>query len=175
VALLLVLSCDGEPDDDASVHETCWEGYNDPAASVASVEVGATLQPFDPFQPFDDPPSVQVFMGIQGGHHMFLTARIDGLNPGDPASDEPNSVNPRTLFAMYLATGEEATLNACPSRLAYEAGADAKYELGGYRVLLDEKFIPDVYGQEVRLVAEVLDCDGLYAYHERWVTVLAPE
>jgi hypothetical protein len=172
---MLLLSCNGEPSDDESVHETCWEGYNDPAASVGSVEAGATLAPSDPFVPFEDPPSVQVFQGIQGGHHVFLTAQIDGLNPGDPASSDAKSVNPRTLFTFYRASGEKLSVNACPSLRAYETGEDAKYQLGGFRVLLDEKFIPDVYGQEVRLVVEVLDCDGLYAYHERWVTVLAPE
>lgn len=175
ISLVLLFSCGpDEPIDPVPAHAQCWEGYADPAAAIGSVEPGPALAAQEEFQPFADPATVQIFKGIQGGHHVFLSASISVLNPGDPAAVDPKAVNPRTLFNLYRATGEKVNLNACPATRAYQLGDDSRYELGARQVILDEKLIPAVYEEELRLVAEVLDCDGLYAYDERWVTVLTP-
>ena len=174
MAALMILSCGPADQEPTPVHERCWEGYDDPTAALGSVEPGPALEVLAPFQPFEDPPAVQVFEGVQGGHHVYLSARIEALNPGDPAATDLRSVNPRTLYNLYRASGEKLNLNACPLSRAYEVGEGSRYELDARMVVLDDKLLPDAYGEEVRLVAEVLDCDGLYAHDERWVTVLAP-
>src|SRR5688572_3191929 len=171
VATLVLVSCGVADPDPPPVHESCWEGLDDPSAAVGSLEAGPADTLLAPFQPFEDPPALQVYEGVQGGHHVYVSASIEALNPGDPAATDPRSVNPRTLYNLYRLSGEKLNYNACPVNRAYES-AGARYELGARMVILDDKLLPDAFGEEVRLVAEVLDCDGLYAHYERRVTIL---
>lgn len=142
----------------------CWSGVGDRPAGLVELGTGITE-----FESLVEGQHLELHEGPQGGFHVFLHARLQGLFPGDL---EDRATLPYTHFTAEFADGTEIGLLECASRLPYEV------ESRGYRALEGGRFLPVRDDSLDRLASEpvlasvaVLDCYGLYAEDHRWVTV----
>jgi hypothetical protein len=171
-----------EPGIDTS-HAECWPGEGGAFADDKPLRLGAG----ETFEAFDDGGALYLEHGIQGGYHVFLNLRVEGINPGDPSSEEPEVVNPQTRFAMYFDDGERIDLERCPLRRALSPLDANGYSLeGGQSVVVQSLFVVNdacdnprlvhngEFVDEVRVVVEIMDCDGLHAYGEALARVPKP-
>lgn len=159
--LLLLISC--------STLGGCGE---DPPSGPAVIEIGTGALDFETITEGQD---LGIIAGVQGGYHFVINARIQNLLPGDPSA--PNALgNPQTRFSIYLEDGSRVDNMAAPYRLGYRDGADGWDEMPSGRILqlddgliADENLIPEIYGQNVRLVVEIRDTRGDESDDEIWV------
>lgn len=118
-----------------------------------------------------DPESQQVLVaGPQGGHHFILSARMHGLEPGDPTN--PGTVyNPATRFSVWSESGDQLDIDPPAYHLGYEEVEDGVYALpGGHIIQVREEEVAALYGGRVKLRVEIEDTNGAKVSDERWVT-----
>jgi hypothetical protein len=116
-ALILFATCascgggDGGKPDSAVTPADAW------------VELGTGTTSFE--EVAEDSDQVLV-AGPQGGHHFILTAKMHGLQPGDPAN--PGTVyNPSTRFSVWSEAGDQLDVAPPPYHLGYEEMSDGVY------------------------------------------------
>jgi hypothetical protein len=153
---------------DAGPRGPCWpvEGST-PRGSV----VLGTGSEFSPM-----PDELALVFGQQGGFHVEVHARMDGLVAGNRA-DIFDPINPRTRFRVFFVdTGEPIDPSVCPIRLAYEPVDGGGFDLvHGHAVQFSTSLGPEeVFGRDVRVVVEVLDSTGGYATDEKVITCVEP-
>jgi hypothetical protein len=142
----------------------CYSGGGTPTPG-AEVELGAHRSGYIVLNENDE---LQLFQGSQGGHHFFAHARIRGLSAGDP--EQPPETNPATFFHAFTEDGTDITVRPCAYPLAYEMNEDGDYVLPYPPILqIENRVVPEIYGQRVRITVEVTDGEGRYARDERWV------
>ena len=107
--------------------------------------------------------------GPQGGHHFILSAKMHGLQPGDPTN--PGTVyNPSTRFSVWSESGDQLDIDPPPYHLGYEEVADGVYALaGGHIIQVREEEVAALYGGRVKLRVEIEDTNGAKVTDERWV------
>ncbi|HEU5061345.1 MAG TPA: hypothetical protein VFU21_32695 [Kofleriaceae bacterium] len=107
--------------------------------------------------------------GPQGGHHFIVSARIRGLQPGDPES--PGTIyNPSTRFTVWSEDGEQLDIDPPAYRLGYEEAGNGMFVLpGGHIIQVREEEVAALYGGRVKVRVEVEDSTGARASDERWV------
>ncbi len=137
----------------------CGGGSDTPAVSVELV-LGTGEANFEPFMPGDP---LELYAGTQGGHHVWLSVRVEGLEPEgilfqldvDPTPPAPPALT-------------EVQLDFVPV-----AGQANTYELVGWpaRVLAPEC----VVGHPVTLTVRLEDTQGRVAMAETQVTPTAPQ
>ena len=110
--------------------------------------------------------------GPQGGHHFIVTARMHGLEPGNP--EEPGSTyNPATRFSVWSESGEQLDIMPGAYHLGYEEAGDGVYELrGGHIIQVREEEVAALYGARVRVRVEITDPSGSKVSDERWVVAI---
>jgi len=144
-----------------------------PDSSVAPpgawVELGTGATDFEELEPEGD---ITLVTGPQGGHHFVVSARMHGLEPGDPAM--PGTVqNPSTRFTVWNEAGAQIDVDPPPYRLGYEAVGDEVYALpGGHIIQVREEEVPSVRNARVRIRVELEDSAGARVTDERWVTAV---
>jgi hypothetical protein len=145
---------DGGPPDSAVITGDPW------------VELGTGVTDFEEV-PAD---SEQVLVaGPQGGHHFIVSARIRGLQPGDPES--PGTIyNPSTRFTVWSEEGEQLDIDPPAYRLGYEEAGNGMFVLpGGHIIQVREEEVAALYGGRVKVRVDVEDSTGARASDERWV------
>jgi len=171
-AALFALGCGTEGSDlEQYAHEDCWQGFGgelpaDLVAPMGTVEIGAP-QVEPGFAPFGgDSTTLSVETGIQGGYHVTLRARIEGLSPGSTdfaLSDE----NPQTSFAVFDQVGNRIDVANCGRRFGYEedvTGGDGHVS-PLTQLRLNTADAEEFDGMNISILIEVLDCEGTYATH----------
>ncbi|MCG8418610.1 MAG: hypothetical protein MJE77_11775 [Proteobacteria bacterium] len=110
-----------------------------------------------------------LYEGPQGGHHFFLHARMMGMVPGDPGSnDGPN--NPTTRFQVFDDRGNRVDTEARPHRRGYRPGGGGWLELpSGRIVVVVESLVGTLIDHRVRLRVDVQDAEGTSATDEVWI------
>lgn len=179
---LATIGC-GEPPAVENDHQECWEG----AGRAYGDDLPLRLGTGEPFRAFDEGNELFIESGIQGGYHVTLNLAVEGLSQGQGDTEEPGLTSPQTIFAVHFEDGERADLPRCPLRRSYKAGGEDAYSLeGGHTVLLLSDFVSQdgcgnprlvqngEFVESVRVVAEVLDCEGGHAYSEELVSVADP-
>lgn len=148
----------------------CGGGGGKPDSGVAPgdawVELGTGTTSFEPVAADSD---LTLVAGPQGGHHFIVTARIRGLQPGDPAM--PGTIyNPSTRFTVWSEDGEQLDIDPPAYRLGYEQADDGMFVLpSGHIIQVREEEVAALYGGRVKLRVEVEDSTGASASDERWV------
>lgn len=132
----------------------------------AWVEVGTGVTDFEEMA--EDSEQVLV-AGPQGGHHFILSARMQGLEPGDPMN--PGTIyNPSTRFSVWNEAGAQLDVAPPPYHLGYEADGDGVYTLpGGHIIQVREEEVAALYGVRVEVRVEVEDAAGASVTDQRWV------
>lgn len=158
--------------DTEALHEDCWQGYGDPEAAHGFVEIGARSSSKEEFEPFEGSPGIiRLQRGGQGGTHASFSVRAQGLKPG---TDSNGADVPSTIFHLVLEDGTVIGGSSCAFRQPYIPAGDSIVLLAGGRVIVDPDYLPYAYGRTLRLIVEILDCDGSYAYAEQPVTLHSP-
>ena len=131
----------------------------------AWAEVGTGLSGFEEMAA----DSEQVLVaGPQGGHHFIVTARMQGLEPGDP--EMPGTIyNPATRFTVWNQAGEQIDIDPPAYRLGYQREDDIYVLPSGHIIQVREDEVPAMYGVPVRIAVEVTDATGAQATDERWI------
>ncbi|CAN5129086.1 hypothetical protein BH11MYX1_BH11MYX1_45880 [soil metagenome] len=179
IALALLAACDksntgvhGDGGVDTAPPGPCWP--YETSAPKGEIELGTGDDGSPTFAPMPD--DIALEFGPQNGFDIPTRTRIRGLDPGDP-TNILNSTNPRTRLRIFLANGNLADqYGTCPNRLGYtDDGAGAFTIQGNLRVMFFECFATSqLFEQQFRLQAEVIDSTGGYAKVEKLVTVHAP-
>ncbi len=151
---------------------------DDPPSGPGTIEIGSGALEF---VPITDGQELEIVAGVQGGYHFVINARMQNLIPGDPSM--PNALgNPQTRFSIYLEDGQRVDNMSPPYRLGYRSAADEWRELPSGRILqlddgliANEDLIPEIYGQDVRVVVEIRDASGREAEAEAWVVAVPEE
>jgi hypothetical protein len=157
---------------DAPIPQSCL--FTPPAAPTGGViELGAVDPPeLNNFTVVKENDPYQTYSGPQGGYHLWIDARISGIDLGDGTTVKSR---PQTRFNIYLQDGTRIDLEDCAYRLAYHDGGDGKMYLSvGWLNQILNSVGPTIDHTPLRLKVEVLDRNGLYAIDERWVNALAP-
>lgn len=156
-------------------HPSCWIG----APQTSETGVAEIGHGSESFEPLDE--RLPVYRGIQGGYHTFLNARVEGLFPGrfNEKADDPTGTLPQTLFTVYAEDGTQVSADTCAQRKSYVENDDQTLTLqAARRVVLDREFIADAVERttdtKVRVVMNVLDCEGVYAHDERRLLLALP-
>jgi hypothetical protein len=110
--------------------------------------------------------------GPQGGHHFVVSARMHGMQPGDPMA--PGTMqNPSTRFSVWNEEGQQIDVQPPPYRLGYEEVGGGVFTLpGGHIIQVEEEFVPSLYGARVRIRVELEDQTGARVSDERWVVAI---
>ena len=141
-----------------------------PDSSVAPgdawVELGTGAIEFEELTPEGD---ITLVSGPQGGHHFIVTARMHGMQPGDPTM--PGTVqNPSTRFSVWTEAGEQIDVDPPPYRLGYQAVGDDVYALpGGHIIQVREDAVPGLDSARVKICVELEDQSGARVTDERWL------
>jgi hypothetical protein len=163
IAVLLVACSSESPPVDSSC-----ELSPGPDPRLGEVVIGHGQGGFEPLEPGQ---TVEVFRGIQGGYHIYIQARIQGLDPGSGAREE----TPKTKVSAFRTSGEEVDAVPCPYRIGYvEAGGGALELPSGVPLVLQSHLFPEADGEQIRVVLEILDRAGTYATDEQMVTLDLP-
>ncbi|HEY0251764.1 MAG TPA: hypothetical protein VGC41_09565 [Kofleriaceae bacterium] len=122
------------------------------------------------------PTEITLVYGSQGGYHIPTRARIRGMQPGD-LLDITSPTNPRTRIRGFFSDSGDATYGeACPLRVGYQGQTDGSFvEPNVIESRFFESLAPgDLEGKQVRVRAEVIDSNNLYASDEKVITVHVP-
>ena len=148
---------------------TCWAGGGTPSPDV-QLTLGYGL---DPFEPVTAGQTMPVWLGVAGGVHLHLNARMQGLFPGD--IDDPEGPAPHTLFSILDQTGEAISAQPCMTSLPYVEVEDGLYELpSGRIVLIKQELIGELAGMPATVRLEAQDPAGRYAVIEHEVVLGEP-
>jgi hypothetical protein len=136
------------------------------------VEIGSG---YDAFEPLDD--DIPIIGGPQGGFHLNLNARVEGLELGDP-DDLLDPANPSTVFSIYTeGNGERLDIDTCPVRVGYRAEGDHGVLRRGVSVVFEvsglDELVP-LFDRPVLVQVEVVDVGGRHATDARTIVVRAP-
>lgn len=165
----------GDPDarPDAVIPQSCK--FMPPATPTGggTVELGAVDPPdLNNFTTVKVNDLYQSYSGPQGGYHLWIDTRIQGIDLGDGST--VNS-RPQTKFNIYTEDGKRINLEDCAYHLAYHDGGDGRSYLNvGWLNQILNSVGPTLDHTPLRLKVEVLDRNGVYAVDERIVTTLAP-
>jgi hypothetical protein len=164
----------GDPDvrPDMPIPPSCV--FTPPAAPTGgTIELGAVDPPeLNNFTVVANNDPFQVYAGPQGGYHVWIDVRMQGMDPGDGVDV---NTRPQTKFNVYTMDGARINLENCAYRLEYHDGGDGfRYlNIGWLNQILNVVAITiDMTPLKIRI--EVLDRNGLYAIDERMVNALAP-
>lgn len=163
IALILLAACGacgggggGKPDSNV-------------APGDAWVELGTGAVDFEALEPEGD---ITLVSGPQGGHHFVVSARMHGLQPGDP-SMPGTTQNPSTRFSVWSEAGDQLDVDPPPYRLGYQPVGDDVYALpGGHIIQVREEEVPAVAGARVKIRVELEDATGTRVTDERWLTAV---
>jgi len=147
-------------------------GKPDSAVTPAGawVELGTGTDAFEAIEPESE---LVLVNGPQGGHHFILSARMHGLQPGDPTM-AGTAINPRTRFSVWNEDGEQLDVDPPAYRLGYEEVDDGVFALpGGHIIQVREEEVAALYGVRVKLKVEIEDAAGALVSDERWVVPIA--
>jgi hypothetical protein len=144
-----------------------------PAPTGGTIELGAVDPPeLNNFTQVSENGNFQVYAGPQGGYHVWIDVRIQGMDPGDGVDV---NTRPQTRFSVFAMDGSRINLEDCAYRLEYSDGGDGfRYLSIGWLNQIQNAVALTIDMTPLRLLIEVLDRDGLYAIDERWVNALAP-
>jgi hypothetical protein len=162
----------GDGPADVTIPQSCV--FTPPASPTGGViELGAADPPdLNNFTVVKTNDPYQTYSGPQGGYHIWIDARIQGIDPGDGVDVK---TRPQTKFNIYIQDGTRIDLEDCAYRLAYHDGGDGKMYLSvAWLNQILNNVAPSIDHTPLRLKVEVLDRNGLYAIDERWVNGLAP-
>jgi hypothetical protein len=142
----------------------CWPSEG--TTPGGAVELGTGQNEWMPI-----PATLQLRMGSQNAAFLFVHARIQGLQPGDP-SNFLNETNPRTRIQATLVDGTVVG-GDCPSRLGYAPNADGHdhWPMGQMLVFLPFTAEQKANNTNVRITLEVIDSTHHYARDEKTVFV----
>lgn len=163
---------EGEGDgagDDGAVHGCDGIDLSEEGGEVA---IGTG---YDAFEALAD--DIQIISGPQGGFHLNLNARVQGLDLGNP-DDLLDPQNPSTVFGIYTAGDRERLdIDTCPVRVGYRAEGDHGVLPRGVSVVFDvedgEELVP-LFDGPVLVRVEVVDVRGRYTEDERPIVVREP-
>lgn len=157
---------DAAPASDARA--LCYSGGGTPAEG-AEVELGTGQSEFVPVEDDDE---VALFAGLQGGYHVFGNARVKGLDPG--GAGLPSEANPATWFTVSREDGTVLNVSECAYPQSYREVDGDTYGLPYGRIVqVAARYVPDIYGERVRIKVEALDSQGRYASDEHWVVIVS--
>ncbi len=135
----------------------------------AWVELGTGATDFEELAAEGD---ITLVSGPQGGHHFVVSARMHGLQPGDPSMPGTEQ-NPSTRFSVWNEAGEQIDVDPPPYRLGYEAVGDDVYALpGGHIIQVLEENVPAIRNARVKIRVELEDASGARVTDERWVVAV---
>lgn len=106
------------------------------------------------------PVELVVHMGPQGGFHVFLSARIWGLDPGDATTPKGDAGNPLVKFTVK---DGEIVLGTRELQVGLLEGPDGSFERVGVAVILEEDLIMtpnNIDGRGLTVEIEVTDSAG---------------
>jgi hypothetical protein len=125
------------------------------------------------FEELPDEGDIVLVSGPQGGHHFVVSARMHGLQPGDPGMPGTQQ-NPATRFSVWNEVGVQLDVQPPPYRLGYEQVSDGVYALpGGHIIQVEEEFVPALVGARVKIRVELEDATGARVTDERWVVAVS--
>ncbi len=169
-ALLFGVAC-GETASDEVVGE-CWP-IDTAVAGEGSIQIGSGLGEFSVFES-----GQEVFLeaGGQGGHHIRVITRIEGLEPGDP-TNILSAKNPRTLLTLIDKNGDPITGASCPMRIPYEDKGEGLELLRPYSLVfpLDSDLLATYDREPITIRAEIIDSKSNFAVSEHQVIARLPE
>lgn len=170
-AMVLGAACSETASEDP-VEGDCWP-IDTAVAGQGSIEVGSGYGDFASFQ---DGQEVNVEAGGQGGYHIRIAARIEGLEPG-VAEDIRSAQNPRTRFNLVDKNGDLITNASCPVRIPYGDKGDGLELLRPYSLVfpLDPEVRNRYHNERITVRAEIIDADGNFAISEYSMTARFPE
>ena len=118
--------------------------------------------------PLADGDTIDVFMGPQGGIHLFASVRVLGVDPGDVTLPIDDPGQPIAHYVVTRENGEVIADFEQSSPLVESMEAMAAFELVGVavRLILPEVDPPtpaDVAGETLLLDATVTDSAGISA------------
>lgn len=135
------------------------------APAGAWVELGTGAVEFEELAPEGN---ITLVTGPQGGHHFVVSARMHGLQPGDP-SMPGTAQNPSTRFSVWNEAGEQLDVDPPPYRLGYELVGDVYALPGGHIIQVREEEVPAIRDARVRIRVELEDASGARVTDERWL------
>lgn len=135
----------------------------DPGEVAVELGTGA-----EAWQPLADGAILDLHLGPQGGEHMFATARISGLWPGERTD---GSDDPRVGFAVFDTAGTVWSAALRPMRRPFIPCAAGGYELAGGSTVFLVDGADALDGTEVELRVDVEDAFGAAASDARLVTL----
>jgi hypothetical protein len=125
------------------------------------------------FEELPDEGDIVLVSGPQGGHHFVVSARMHGLQPGDPSMPGTQQ-NPATRFSVWNEEGVQIDVQPPPYRLGYEEVSDGVYALpGGHIIQVEEEFVPALVGARVQIRVELEDATGARVTDDRWVVAVS--
>lgn len=149
----------------------CWPVVTPAPTPGAAIRIGTGEMTYEPMP--DEP---RLVFGPQGGFHIVVHAQVTAIKPGDPANVLDGD-NPRTRFrAFFVDTGLPINSIQCGFRVGYKPVADDVYELAASSAVLFDVGVPEsqIFGRQVRVVADIIDVDNTYATDEKVVTCREP-
>tara|TARA_R110002096_G_scaffold16898_1_gene57651 strand:- start:101314 stop:101922 length:609 start_codon:yes stop_codon:yes gene_type:complete len=150
----------------------CWP-IDTAVAGAGSIQLGSSL---GGFSAFEDGEEIVLEPGGQGGHHIRIVTRIQGLEPGDP-TNILSKKNPRTRLRLLDGDGEPITNSSCPVRIPYADEGEGLELSRPYSLVfpLDKKVLRSYDGQPVIVRAEIIDSEGSFATTEHRIIARLPK
>lgn len=136
-----------------------------PAESLGEVQltIGKGLESFAPLA---EGGAMEVYLGPQGGHMVYVGYRVRGLDPGD-ASDPNAPGNPVTTVRARVG---DTVVAVVKRRVGFPEVAEGEYEVVGTILVFKGSVAPETYlDTDVRLEVSVRDGAGRVA--EATITV----
>ncbi len=130
-----------------------------------AVELGAAQ---GGWTPLSDGEAIEVHLGRQGGRHLFASARISGLWPGERRD---GTDDPRVGFRLIDTAGAVWSAALRPVRRPFVASDAGGFELDGGSTIYLVEGADRLDGAEVDLEVSVEDTFGAAASDSRRVTV----
>lgn len=174
VLLGTVLVCGSACGEGAGTEEegACWP-IETAAAGEGRIEIGSAYGEFSAFQDGQD---ALVEAGGQGGYHIRVALRIEGLDPGNP-DDILAKENPRTRLSLVDKNGDVITPESCPLRIPYRDVGNGLELVRAYSVVFPiNRSVRCLYNNEpVTIRAEIIDANGRLAVEEYEVIARFPK
>jgi len=164
VPIVSFAGCKGGEDPPPPDAGPCWavEG----TTPSGTIEMGTGESTWIPV-----PDTMELRTGSQGAGFLFINARIQGLDGGDP-SNFLAAGNPRTRLTAKLVDGQTIG-DPCPSRVGYATNGDGfdYWARGQMLVFLPFSAEQVANNTNVAVTLEIIDAAGHYAKHDKTIFV----
>jgi len=142
---------------DSGPGDSGTDSGTDSGMAIPLLELG---QGISGFVSAADGAPVDIYMGPQGGFHMFTSFRMENLDPGDPSLPVSDPANPEIFVSAMNGNGDLLAAQTLRFYFSPVGGEPGVYELVGLTVVLDICCCTVLAGENLTVSVVVTDAAG---------------